>query len=478
MDRRQVQQAMDKAFAPLSFTPRMQAEVLSVARGEKKVKRKLSLGFVLAMALILMVLTAVAVVSIWETGRTMARLEQQEGQYIDWSIDSKIQVVTELMEAGYIPETGERIALREGTLTQQDALRIADEAIAALTGEDAGYASFLTVMQAVWGPFETWSAEQQAWYTQVSEEAGANTEGKTRYMQPDGAVTKEEALRIARQALAKGYNVPESVLDGYRVTQSYQIPEFAQPGDRQAYWYVQFELENTAMMEDAPFISHELFIHPNTGELLVSVEDILAQRAQYEELQQEPLRLKINEFVRSSGESKSFLSYSVQNKARWTADIAPHIKQFLHDSPDKADMMFNWDERASTVYAYGLPDDKAIPEEKALTLALDALQKEYDLSSQERELLQTGKPSPMAGAAYDVTDPAQPKWKFLFTMPTQYDADEELARQVKALYGNREYNRIYKVELDAYTGQVLQTLALPHMDSLLENIMDGYSKLF
>lgn len=480
MDRRQVQQTLDQGFAPLHFTPHLQAEVLSVAKGEKKVKKKLSFSVVLAMVLILTVLTAVAVISIQETGRRMAQLEQETGGYTTWPVKDKIKIVADLMAAGYIPETDERNALRENALSQQEALRVADEAIAALTGEDAQHAGFLSVMQAAWGPFEEWTAEQQAWYSEVSQEVGANTQGKTFYVQPTGPITKEEALTIARKALAKGYHVDESALDGYRVTQSFQIPEFAEPGDKQAYWYIMFDSWDTGMKaEDIPFQVHELFIHPKTGELLISVEDTLAQRAEHKALLKDPLRVAIKAFAEESGETKSFFSWSLESKAKWSRNIAPQIKAFLQANPDKADMMFNWDERASTVYTYGLPDDKALPQDKALTLAKDALQKEYKLSDKEMALLQAGAPSHMAGAAYDITNPDRPVWKFLLTMPSAYDADEQTAKQVKALYGTNEtYNRIFKAELDARTGDILTTMALPHIEGLLDNIMEGYSKLF
>lgn len=479
MDKQKIQQAMDKGFAPLHFTPRMQAEVLSVVKGEKKLKRKLSVGFVLAVVLIVTVLTAVAVVSIRETGRKMALLEQEVGLYEDWSTDNKVQIVTDLMEAGYIPETKERLALREGALTKEDAQRVADEAIAALTGEEARYASFLSVMQAIWGPFEEWSEEQQAWYSTTSLEAGANMEGKTVFVQPTGPITREQALSIARKALAKGYHVEESMLDGYRVTQSYQIPEFAAPGDRQAYWYILFDSWNTGMKEeDIPFAAYDLFVHPETGELLETVEDTLARRAEQKALHQHPLRLAIKAFDEETGEDKSFLNWSIENKAKWTKDMAPQIKAFMADNPDKVDMMFNWEEQASTAYLYGLPDGQALPQDKALALGKEALQKEYNLSDQEMALLRAGKPDPMAGAAYDITDPTRHVWKFLLTLPTQYDSDAQAAAQVKALYGNQQHNRIFKVEMDARTGEVLKTMAMPHIDGLLDNIMEGYAQLF
>ena len=100
-----MKKTIDKAFEPLVFTKAWQAQVFSALKGEKKVKRKLKLNVVLALALMLVGLTAIAVVSLRDTGKFVATTEQTEGDFAAWQPSKKAQLVTELIAQGYIKET-------------------------------------------------------------------------------------------------------------------------------------------------------------------------------------------------------------------------------------------------------------------------------------------------------------------------------------------------------------------------------------
>ncbi len=234
-------------------------------------KKKLSLAFALIVLMALLTTTALAVVTIRETGWFFAQTEQEMGDYIDWPVEKKAAVVCELMDEGYIPETDERRQLREGVLTADEAARIADAAIAEFTGEDAQYASFLTIMSAAWGPFEGWTQEQKAWYSQVQSDVGVSMAGKTVYVELTGVLAAEEALAIAKQEIARGYRLDEGLIDMYRVVEvSLQIPEFAEAGDTKAWWYIMLDASETELenRSDLPFGWIEVFVDPDTGELM------------------------------------------------------------------------------------------------------------------------------------------------------------------------------------------------------------------
>ena len=482
MNRLEIQSTMDKSLAPLVFSTRQQAAVFSIVKGETKVKKKLSAGFVLALILVFIAVTALAVASIWETGRLMAQTEQESGWFGNWPTERKVTVVSELVAEGYIKETPELKQMSEGALAEDEAVRVAHEAISAFIGEDAENASFLGIMNAAWGDFQNWTHEQQAWYSQVLTDVGANTDGETYYVKPTGQIGEQEAVAIAKRDIAKGFGVEASLLDGYRVEASFQIPEFAEEGDTQAYWYVCLDSGDAdAIANGLPFSFFELFVHPETGEPLETTEEILAQRAAWAAKQNTALNEAILTFDESSGEKKAFEHWSLENKARWTKEIVPLILAELSEHPENADTL-TYHEHASAMYKYGLPDEKAISQEQALTLAREALRTAYDLSDEQLELLIEDNTDFNFCVFYDVTDPARPLWKFLLFVPTEghIGVDDAMAARVKKAFGTTgadgayTFNLVYKAEINAYTGETARTLSMKYHPGSLEEHIEIY----
>lgn len=472
--REQVHAGIDRHCAPLTADPYRVQRVLAAARpkGERIVKKKLSVTLILAIAMVVLTSTALAVATIWETGRFFAQTEQEMGDYIAWPAEKKASVVCALMDEGYIAETAERRQLRDGLLTPEDAARVADAAIAEFTGEDAQDASFLSIMSAAWGPFENWTQEQKAWYSQVKQDVGASMDGKTVYVEADAALTAQDAAAIAKREIARGLGMDASVLDKYRVVEtSLQIPEFAEPGDTKAWWYVALDASGTELegRDDLPFHAMDVFVDPDTGALLVPVEEKAAVLRAAEEQRQHPLAVAIREFEASVNEPKAFHTWSVAHKARWSQEIAPQIRAYIADNGDAAFLALGNEMKLAVDFVYGLPGDDVMAQEQALSIAEDALAAAYDLSNEEMSLLtDNGLPFDEPAAFYDVTNPEQPLWKFLFTMPSVYCADDTIAARVKALYGTEtNHNQCYLVELDAKTGAVLRTLAAMSLPSLL-----------
>ena len=469
-----LKRAIDADLCSLRLTERERALLMQNAMEEKKVKKKLSVAFVLVTVLILLAAVAAAVVTIRETGRTIAQTEKENGDYLDWPVDKRVQVVRELMDEGYIQETAELKRLREGTLSETDAARTADAAIAAFTGEDAKYASFLSIMDAAWGPFATWTYEQQAWYSQLMTDIGNNTDGLTYYVTPSGALTDQEAVAIAKREVARVFHIEESVLNQFRVETSFQIPEDAEAGDKKAYWYVCLDTWNTGLNTDElPFSAIDMFVDPDTGALRDSLEEVAAVYQAMKERRENPLRQTISAFKKRAGEQKTFRTWSIESKASWSSEIAPQIRAYLAEHPQDEENLLGRNEIVSVAYTYGLPDDKSITREAAVSIARKALKDAYQLTEEELSLLIDNGSSFYINTFYDISDPSKPLWKFLFEMPSIYGADEALAARAKALYGKRDdYDRFFKVELNAYTGEVVRTFAQRSIPSTLEGEKD------
>lgn len=473
--RNEIHTALKHRLSSVVEQPDSQQKMLRLIRGEEKsMKKKLSAGFALAMALALTVGAAFAVVSITATGRLMAQTEQESGDYINWPTAKKVQVVVELMDEGYVTESGELKQLRDGTLTDTEAARIADSAIEAMTGEPARNATFLSIMSAAWGPFEQWTQEEQAWYSQALADVGATTAGKTCYAAPTGKMTKEEAIAIAKKEIARGFSMEDGLIDKYRVYDaSYQIPEFAKSGDQKAYWYVAMDTLGTELAEQEG-LPHaiDVFVDPDTGLLLEPIEDKAAAWKAAADRSSSAVATAVRTFITAAGEEKTFPHWSLENKARWSDEIAPLIRAFLAERPEEAEAVFSRDALASADFRYAMPDEDAIPQEEALTIAREALQSTCQLSDEEIALLfDTGIPY-YTCVFYDVTDEAQPMWKFLLIMPTAYDSDEAIAGRVQELYGENDYDRLYKVEVNARTGEVVRVVKLRSVPDSLEVYQD------
>ncbi len=473
--RERIHAGIDRHCAPLIADPYRVQRVLNAAQreGEQVVKKKLSVSLVLVMVIVLFTAAALAVVTIRETGRLFAQTEQENGDYVDWPAEKKAMVVSALIEEGYIKETTERKQLREGTLTQKDAARIADEAIAEFTGENAQHATFLSVMSAAWGSFEQWSQEQKAWYSQVMADTGAQMDGMTYYVENAGSLSEQEAIAIAKKEIAHGFELDEKLLDKYRVYDvNLQIPEFAESGDTKAYWYIAMDTMQTELegQEGLPFQTIDVFVDPETGELLEPIEEKVAAFKAAQEQQSHPLALAIREFEASINEPKAFHTWSVANKARWSQEIAPQLKAYMETNGDSASLVQDDEMKLSIAYTYGLPDEKAISQERAMTVVREALRAEYNLSDEEMSLLfDNGLSFDEPAVFYDVTDSAHPQWKLLFTMPSIYCADDDIASRVKALYGTDvAHNQFYMAEINAYTETVSRTFAASSLPDMLK----------
>ena len=204
--------------------------------------------------------------------------------------------------------------------------------------------------------------------------------------------------------------------------------------------------------------------------LLLAAAAVQAEDAIYEA----PIMQTIRAFEESTGEQVIFPKWSYENKARWTAEMKPVIVKYLEEHPDATMQdigMYNM--HAARHFTYGLPDDKAITQERAIQLSRAALRSAYQLSGEELSLLIDNGIQYSTEVYYDVTDPAKPLWKFRFTMPTIYDADEAIVARVKGVYGKRDdYDLFYKAEVNAYTGEIVRTLKWAYAPSTPEEYID------
>ena len=449
-DREIIQVALDTTLSGLQDDPWLARKVLDDAKGEVKVKKKISVGLVLVIVLALIVATALAVATLRDTAQLIAQTEQDDGFFAYWPNEKKVTVVSALIEQGYIDGTTEMNQIMSEIPNSDKAGHVADEAISKFVGQDVTEIGFMTIMQAAWGPFDQWTHEEHAWYSQVMENVGVESDGKTFFVEPIGSVDEQKAVTIARSAIATSYDVDESALDDYSYVVSFQIPEFAEQGDDQPYWYVAYTAPETLPKKSRLFSDIELFINPDTGELLESVDEIRANYANAPRRPSNELYQAIDRYYARATEMgvHSFRKWSLELRAEYSREIAPKVKAIL-ESGDLTELTNcgNPDNTviAQSTYTYGVPQSDAISQDDAFAVAKTALTGQYnnltpDIFDKYGEI----------DVYFDITEEATPLWKFFFNPKSLRVQDLENG------YDNPLFNLCYKVEINSLTGEIVR----------------------
>lgn len=436
-----IRHVIDGRLSGMETNPAFERNVLRRVRGEIVVKRKISIAIIVILVIVLIAGVAWAAISLRDTARQIVETEQAEGDTFGyWPVEKKISLIKALADLGYIEETSEVKQLIANALPEEKADLIANEAVARFTGKEASEISFLVIMQAAWGPFGDWTKEEQAWYSKLMVEMGIQQADHTLYVEPEGSVDEAQAVLIARKAIAKGYGVEESVLDNYTAKTTFEVPEFAEPGNDQPYWHVDYRAPEDMPKDERLFRLFSLFIHPETGELYESVESMLERMR--------TMRPATNIYQAMDAYSekanlKAFWDWPLELKADYSKEINPMVKSIL-DSGDLSDLMF--DGRvpnsviAQSTFIYGLPGDKDISQNRAFELAARAIRETYGLDEETLALYK------LVSTFFDITNPEKPLWKFLFRPETWTDFEGGL--------DNPQYHLRYKVEIDARTGDI------------------------
>lgn len=435
---------MDTRLSGATGDPYLARRILASAKGGKKVKKKLSAGLVIAMVLVMLVATALAVATLREVAQMIAQTEQDIGNFGFWPVEKKLVVINALADQGYIEETDALRQLRDNALGADEAGDAADALIEAFTGWKADEIGFMAIMQAAWGPFDTWSDEDKAWYSAVMEDAGVESDGKTVYVVPDGEISKEQAVEIATNAIVEGLGIDESVLANYNLVVNFQVPEFAEAGDEQPYWYVMYDAETPS--PDNPFPTIELFVHPQTGALLESVEEIRESWANLPRRPDNALYQAIDAYherARALG-ADVFKEWPLELRAEYTRDITPRVRAILRGG-DLTDLMNCGSPDLSVIaqssYLYGVPDESAVAQEDAYAAATAALTDAFgvpaDLFPKYSKVY----------VYYDVT--SAPVWRFVFNC-NMLDV-----HQLEGGFDDPALSNCYRVEIDARTGEAV-----------------------
>ena len=221
MIKAQVRTALDDCLSYVDDLPSLRYDIMQKVRGEKPVKRKLSISLVIAIALILAAFTALAIAHFNETAGKIANMEAEKGYYETWSADDRVALVRMLVESGELSEDDRVKTLLSGTLDDAAASALATEIITAWGPEREDTITLISILETVKGPMGQWSPEDKAWYAALLRETGLmgwdNPGAEYDPIMPTGdALSQAGAVRVAFDAVVEAYGYDPAYLATYK----------------------------------------------------------------------------------------------------------------------------------------------------------------------------------------------------------------------------------------------------------------------
>lgn len=261
-DKQIVQQAIEHSLSGIQDDPWMAQRVLNMAHqmqteGGIIVKKKLSTGFALMMAVRLLAVTALAATLLWQdVGEKVAPMESQNGYYDTWNTEAKTALIKTLYDLGEVkddPDVEKVLSSTDMPDSEKNAL--CDSIMSAYVNGSSDTVSLLSVLEKLHGDMSTWPAEDKIWYNQLLEANGMLTAEDTNYVLPlEGQVNQEQAIDAARSFLmGKGTeNLDNAQVEAtmYEETDDHFYGETQVSQKGRCVWSIVFHLENETCQAD------------------------------------------------------------------------------------------------------------------------------------------------------------------------------------------------------------------------------------
>lgn len=440
-----VREGLDRELAFLENRPSLQGRILREMKGETVVKRKWSWGLVLALAAVLLCAAASAWTLSQRYFEEVAQLHFESGYYDDWGWKEK-QAMVDILESHEL-------------ITSEEAAVMTDEAAvdAYMIGRygvngRSDTIGLWAILDKELGEISTWTLEQKAWYSEMLIDIGlltADSDDAIHAMPDTEDVQPEAAIAIAKQAVAEAYGMLDSELDGYEVDLSFET-HASDWERRKLRYYISFWREDGGYYSCGVTRDGRIVDSSIDPDAMSPAEERLWKTTFANENDLEAIGL-FQEYAAANVDPDRFVfdMWPLEDKKAVTDLLRPVILENMAANPDYADLtrMF-W-----ATHVYGLPDDRALPEEAAIALAAKYVQAEYGLTDAQLHQLDR------IGLFYEVTDPDAPLWKINLRMSSRED-ERTLGM---------DFDHRYRVVISAYSGEVLAV----HLITGYENTPEG-----
>ncbi len=257
--REQVHYAINTHSPSYTADPYRVQRVLNKARamqgtGGIVVKKKLSLGFVLMMAAILLGVTALAATLLWQdAGEKVAPLEGKNGYYDTWNTEARMELVRTLYDLGELKDNPDAEKVLNSTdMPDAEKNALCDSIMSVYVGGSPDTITLLSILEKLHGDMNTWSMEDLVWYNELLSANGMLSAEDTNYVLPQtGEITQEQAVETAKTfMLSKGAeNLDKAQIEATMTEETddrfYGETQVSQKGRR--VWSVLFQLEEEGL---------------------------------------------------------------------------------------------------------------------------------------------------------------------------------------------------------------------------------------
>jgi len=257
--KRQLQQSLNAELSSLRTSTLQRDQLYQNAVGGYKVKRKLTVGLVLALVLTLLTVTAVAA----------ALLSGKD--FVNQFLAPMLSHTDE--EQWTAAELKQILSLAE-----ENGVKITDEIRLAMESDDPVYKEELLrlFMKIDLGFYPAaWPIEEQAWYDDMLVKYGLADE-RTRFLPAEGEISQEAALNIARQYILEKWSVNIELID-CTMYQQYMLST-DETGELIKMWDIEYESADgtiyvVCLKSDGSVIESELYTYIHQPEADTRIDD-------------------------------------------------------------------------------------------------------------------------------------------------------------------------------------------------------------
>ena len=288
---------------------------------------------------------------------------------------------------------------------------------------------------------DTFSPEERVWQQQSDRSKPHNEADDTFVNLTNGDLSEAEAVSIAKSAILRAHELPESALDHCRVVTNLYVTN-QRPDYRR--WFIQFQVLKegsdsyverfyTCVVDQAGQVIGDPDIDEPTLEEKASAAAALRKK----ELERPAYFKRYLEYCEQNG-NRPFRQWPYDQKAAYSAEMLELTKD---------DESIEQDIALTLEYTYGIPEDQELSYDAAIMLADQAVENKYGASSGMKILCE----------CFDISRKAYPGnvWKFVFSNPDD-------------LYG-RTY---YRVVLDGTDGHIVEEEELLWQERLKDRAYD------
>ena len=257
--REHVHTGIDRQCASLTSDPYRVQRVLNMAHemqgtGGIIVKKKLSIGFALMMAVMLLGVTALAATLLWQdAGEKVAPMESENGYYDTWNTEAKIELIKALYDLGELKDNpdAERV-LNSTDMPDAEKNALCDKIMCAYVNGSPDTVTLLSILEKLHGDMSTWSMEDKVWYNNLLTANNMLSAEDTNYVPPEtDEFTQVQAVDAAKSFLiSKGAeNLDKAQIEATMYEESdgqfYGETQVSKKGRR--VWSVVFHLEEEGL---------------------------------------------------------------------------------------------------------------------------------------------------------------------------------------------------------------------------------------